>query len=99
MYKGLMLAKAIMSFIQTTNNPPKVGEGVVKSRLAPPGRVESVLECSFTPCKLRFCAHFRLARNHNPAFYDTLSYFGRIVRRLNKRHNCFCKHQTLVHNN
>jgi hypothetical protein len=51
-------------------------EGVVKSRLAPPGRVEKVLECSFTPCKLRFCAHFRLAREHNPTFYDTLYYEG-----------------------
>jgi hypothetical protein len=47
-------------------------EGVVKSRLAPPGRVENVLECSFTTCKLRFCAHLRLARKHNPTFYDTL---------------------------
>ena len=57
-------------------------EGVVKSCLASPGRVENVLEdpkqlrwgqlCSFTTCKLRFCAHFRLARKHNPTFYDTL---------------------------
>jgi hypothetical protein len=31
-----------------------------------------VLECSFTTCKLRFCAHLRLARKHNPTFYDTL---------------------------
>jgi hypothetical protein len=27
MYKGLMLAKAIMACIQQTDNPPKVGEG------------------------------------------------------------------------
>jgi hypothetical protein len=47
-------------------------EGVVKSHLAPPDRVENVLECSFTTCKLRFCAHFRLARKHKPTFYDTL---------------------------
>ncbi|MBG7609658.1 MAG: hypothetical protein IZT55_02205 [Anaerolineae bacterium] len=51
-------------------------EGVVKSRLAPPGCVEKVLECSFTTCKLRFCAHFRLARKHNPTFYDTLHSVG-----------------------
>nr|VFJ61946.1 MAG: hypothetical protein BECKDK2373B_GA0170837_110518 [Candidatus Kentron sp. DK] len=25
-------------------------------------------KCSFTPCKLRFFAHFRLAGGHNPNF-------------------------------
>jgi len=84
-------------------------EGVVKSRLASPDRLENVLEdpkqlrwgqlCSFTRCKLRFsvlasgtpdrcfalppdrrtaasmqsCANFRLARKHNPTFYETLN--------------------------
>jgi hypothetical protein len=87
-------------------------EGVVKSRLAPPGAAspkapsvgENVLECSFTTSKLRFsalasatpdrcfalppvrrtdgappavsmqwCAHFGLARKHNPTFYETLN--------------------------
>jgi hypothetical protein len=46
-------------------------QGVVKNYLESPGCVANVLECSFTPCKLRFCAHFRLARKHNLTFYET----------------------------
>ena len=59
-------------------------EGVVKSRLASPVRVENVLECSFTMCKLRFCAHFRLARKHNPTSYDTLTESEHLRVQLNK---------------
>jgi len=63
---------------------PVPPEGVVKSRLALPDRVQNVLECSFTLCKLRFCAHFRLARKHNPTFYDTLTEGEHLRVQLNK---------------
>ena len=33
-----------------------------------PHTVHLVHKCSFTTCKLHFCAHFRLARKHNPTF-------------------------------
>jgi hypothetical protein len=51
MYKGLMLAKAIMAFIQTTNNPPKVGEGVVKGWIVIPGKAKVRAEAQFTRSK------------------------------------------------
>ena len=43
--------------------------------------VHPVHKCSFTTCKLRFCAHFRLARKHNPTFYDTLYWMCGLLRR------------------